>query len=116
MLETRLISRIQHLNARGLSSRSIARGLGVSKNTVKKYLRNPALLLRRDGNGRSKLQPCYDYPAKLLLDDPSIPANIAFREANAKGFQNRGQYSLHGWVAEKLLRTVTPARDQLDKV
>ena len=86
MLETRLISRIQHLNARGLSSRSIARGLGVSKNTVKKYLRNPALSLRRDGNGRAKLQPCYDYLAKLLLDDPSIPANIAFREANAKGF------------------------------
>ena len=65
---------------------ALREGSAFQKILSRKYLRNPALSLRRDGNGRSKLQPCYDYLAKLLLDDPSIPANIAFREANAKGF------------------------------
>ena len=42
------------LNRKGMSQRKIAKKLGVSRNTVKKYLENPEFPERRNGERKRK--------------------------------------------------------------
>ncbi len=50
------------LHRKGLKQRAIARKLGISRNTVKKYLENPDLVFEpsHPGNRKSRLDPYSD--------------------------------------------------------
>jgi len=135
MLEPRLISRIHHLKSHGLSIGNIAKRLGMSRNTVRKYLRNIALSPGRNGNESSKLLPCYDCLAKLIKEDPSIPPTIAFRIVSEKGFditqmsvtaflskhRDRGASAQHRKMriqvtTSEILRCMTAGKSYLDSM
>ena len=63
---------LSELKGQGMSIRGIARELGVSRNSVRKYLRSPGVP-REQSRGRraSKLDPYTDYVDTRLAEGPA---------------------------------------------
>lgn len=90
MLAEEGIMEIRILSRRGLGVRAIARELGISRNTVRKYLRGEALKVKeRRGPGRPrKLEPYEDWIRRRVEGAAPIrlPATVLHREVQAMGF------------------------------
>jgi len=93
MLTQELLVEIHVLHRQGLSIRAIAKTLNVSRNTVRKYLRDiaktPTYSERADR--ASKLDPFKPYlMERIAAAKPDwIPATVLFREIQAKGFTGK---------------------------
>jgi transposase len=93
MLTQELLVEIHVLHRQGQSIRAIAKTLHVSRNTVRKYLRDiaktPAYSERADR--ASKLDPFKTYlMERIAAAKPDwIPATVLFREIQAKGFTGK---------------------------
>jgi transposase len=90
MLTEERILEIRILSRRGLSIRAIARELGISRNTVRKYLRGEAIRpAEHRGPGRPrKLEPYEDWIRRRVEAAAPIvlPATVLHREVTAMGF------------------------------
>ena len=82
------------LHRRGLSQRKIARKLGISRNTVKKYLENPELPgeQRKIRKRKSLLDPYRDNIKAWLEDDMDYTATWIYDRLSAMGFS--GSYEI----------------------
>lgn len=84
-----MIHKIKSLydEGKGLSIRAIARELGISRNTVKKYLRQDeeAIQKKRDDPSRfKKLDECRDHIIHLLQTFPLLSAVKVLRKLREK--------------------------------
>lgn len=90
MLTKEATMEIKILSRRGMSIRHIARELGISRNTVRKYLRGEAVKPpTRTGPGRpSKLAPYSDWLRRRVEGAKPIrlPATVLHREITAMGY------------------------------
>ena len=78
---------IMRLKEQGLSKRAVAKRLGISRETVKKYW-NCTQLDPGCYGPRSKLIDSYcDYITKRLEDYPELSARRLFQEIKAKGYE-----------------------------
>jgi len=81
------------LNRQGKSLRSIAKELGVSRNTVRRYLRNQIRMpaYHRQKQRNSKLEPFKTYlHERMEAAKPHwIPASVLFQELQAQGYQGK---------------------------
>jgi len=82
------------LHRKGLSQRKIARKLGISRNTVKKYLENPELPggHRRTRKRKSLLDPYKDNIKAWLEEDMDYTATWIYDRLSAMGFS--GSYEI----------------------
>jgi len=86
MLDRRTVFEIHHLKSQGDSVRSIARKLGINRETVAKYLENPEkVIVKRKRH--SKLKPYYDLIDELLKEDPEVKAPVILQRISAVGFE-----------------------------
>lgn len=90
MLTEEGIMEIRILSRQGMGIRKIARELGVSRNTVRRYLRGEALkAVAQRGPGRPrKLEPYEDWLRRRVEGAAPIrlPATVLHREVQAMGF------------------------------
>ena len=93
MLTQELIVEIHVLHRQGKSIRAIAKVLQVSRNSVRKYLRNIALTptFSKHADRASKLDPFKAYlKARIDAAKPDwIPATVLFREIQAQGYEGK---------------------------
>ncbi|MGA9572893.1 MAG: IS21 family transposase [Lysobacterales bacterium] len=89
MLGTEGFVDIQVLRRQGMSIKGIARELGISRNTVRSYLRtDTAPVFKPNPSRSSKLDPFKDYlQLRVAAAHPDwIPATVLFDELKARGF------------------------------
>ncbi|MBW2510156.1 MAG: IS21 family transposase [Deltaproteobacteria bacterium] len=102
MLKEDEVMEIRILSRRGMSVRRIARELGISRNTVRKYLRGNALTeVRPRGPGRPrKLGPYEDWLRRRIraAEPIRLPATVLHREIAAMGFDGSAR-SVRRFVA-----------------
>lgn len=114
---------IRILHRQGLGIRAIARRLGVSRNTVRKALREgEPPRYRREAVRVSKLDPYKDYlQARVEAAQPAwLPATVLYREIAARGYRG-GISILRDWlrtlkpqpVSEPVVRFETAPGEQL---
>ncbi|NLG67941.1 MAG: hypothetical protein GX496_00025 [Firmicutes bacterium] len=78
---------IHALGKENKSIRSIAETLGISRNTVRKYLRNPGLPEPKPRPPRpSKLDPYREYIKRRMLQDGVTNSQVLLRELRAMGY------------------------------
>jgi transposase len=82
------------LHRKGLSQRKIARSLGISRNTVRKYLENPELCGNQRGirKRKSLLDPYGDTIKAWLEEDMEYTATWIYDRLGAMGFP--GSYEI----------------------
>lgn len=86
MLGGRDVQRIYEVSGRGESVRAIARTLGISRNSVRKYLRSPEVPQARPRpRWASKLDPYADY-VRVRLADGLEHCEVLLRELRARGY------------------------------
>lgn len=85
MISRREVFEIHRLHNEGFSTRSIARQLRVSRESVAKYLVNPEPLTRRI-HRPSKLDPFQDMIKQMLQECPDIKAPVVMRKLRKKGY------------------------------
>lgn len=112
MLTQENLVEIHVLNAQGHSIRAIAEQLGVSRNTVRKYLRDQAAepIYPQRAPRPTKLDPFKVYlNERIAAAKPHwIPASVLFREIQAMGYS--GGYSR---LKEYLIQFKQPEPDQV---
>src|SRR4029077_13988975 len=84
---------IQVLRRQGLSIRAISAELGLSRNTVRKYLRSEGAPKAKRRPGRvSKLDPFREYiQGRIREAHPEwIPASVLGREITERGYGGKG--------------------------
>lgn len=87
MLEGGKVKEIHALHKEGQSIRSIAASLGVSRNTVRKYLRNPGLPQPKPRPPRpSKLDPYREDIKRRMLEDGVTNSQVLLRELRRMGY------------------------------
>jgi transposase len=87
LLEGGKVKEIHALHKEGQSIRSIAGRLGVSRNTVRKYLRHPGLPQAQPRPPRpSKLDPYREYIRRRMLEDGVTNSQVLLRELRAMGY------------------------------
>jgi transposase len=90
MLTEEGIMEIRILSRRGVSIRGISRELGISRNTVRKYLRGEAVKpVERRGPGRPRKLEAYEDWIRRRVDGAApirLPATVLHREVSAMGF------------------------------
>ncbi len=92
---------IRVLARQGMSIRAIAQQLRVSRNTVRKYLRNPGLPIYPNRPARpTKLAPFKPYlQARIQAAKPHwIPATVLLRELRERGYSG-GLSQLKDWLS-----------------
>ncbi len=92
---------IRVLARQGMSIRAIAQQLRVSRNTVRKYLRNPGLPIYPNRAARpTKLDPFKPYlQARIQAAKPHwIPATVLLRELREHGYTG-GLSQLKAWLS-----------------
>lgn len=123
MVSKERVMEIQILHRRGMSIRSIARECGVSRNTVRKYLRGDVVAEERQGGpGRpSSLEPYLDWLRRRVQGAAPIrlPATVLHREVSAMGYTGSVRSVQRAIAklspppaAEPLVRFETPAGHQ----
>ncbi|MBC8205520.1 MAG: transposase [FCB group bacterium] len=92
MLKIEELMTIKTLIEKGVSQRQIAKTLGISRNTVKKYLkREGPPQYRREKSYPSILDRHKEYLLERLREYPQITAERLHRELREKGFQGSYQ-------------------------
>ena len=86
MITKRIIFDIHRLKDLGLSERKIARNLGLSRPTVKKYLQHPELTPSPRASKPKKLDPYRDYIQQLLTTWPDASAVVIKQRLEARGY------------------------------
>src|SRR5579875_862289 len=86
LLEGAKVKEIHALRKENKSIRSIAETLGISRNTVRKYLRTPGLPEPQPRPPRpSKLNPYREYIKRRMLQDGVTNSHVLLRELRAMG-------------------------------
>jgi transposase len=85
MINQRTIFEIHRLAHNGLSTRRIAKMLGINRQSVQKYLRDPSVK-RLHFSRSSKLDPFKDEIKRLLEIDPKASAVVIRQRLDALGF------------------------------
>lgn len=81
---------IKSLYRQGYSIRGIARELGLSRKTVRRYLRSEDLpRYVRSKKRASLIDPYKDYLTSRLRGLPELPATVLLREITAQGYQGK---------------------------
>ena len=88
MMERRCVFEIHKLAGQGLSMRKIAKALGISRDSVAKYLRDP-LPERSPSQRASKLDPYKEEILHLLDMDPKASAQVILQRISTKGFTGK---------------------------
>jgi transposase len=92
MLRGRSVQQIYLLAGQGIPVREIARTLGISRNSVRKYLRAPEVPVAQARAPRpSLLDPYKDY-VRVRLADGLENCEVLLRELRARGYT--GQISI----------------------
>ncbi len=103
---------IRILRRQGKSIRAIAKELGISRETVRKYLRAPELQPRYKPReaGPSKLDAFKDYARQRLADTQPhrLPATVLLRELRERGYEG-GITILKDWIASERPTLPAPA-------
>jgi transposase len=86
MINRRTVFEIHQLHAEGFSCRSIARQLQVSRETVAKYLADPASVIRSRKKKPSKLDPYRDLIETMIKECPDVKAPVILQRIRKKGF------------------------------
>ena len=100
MLTQELLVEIHVLHRQGRSIRQIAKTLGVSRNTVRHYLRDVARTpVYRRPKRVSKLEPFKSYLLERInaAKPDWIPAAVLFRELQERGYQGK-EGILKNWL------------------
>lgn len=93
MLGGAQVRKIIELKAAGYTVSHIARTLDLSRNTVKKYLRNPGLPRAKPRKKKgSKLDSHVDYLIRRITVEGVLSAVVLFRELQGRGYD--GQYTV----------------------
>jgi transposase len=86
MIDKRTIFEIHRMHELGMKERKIARHLGISRPTVRKYLANPDITRVKPIAKPSKLEPYYDYINQLLEGWPEVSAMVIKQRIDEKGY------------------------------
>ena len=89
MIDRRTVFDIHRLAHDGLSVRKIATTLGLDRQTVKKYLDDPAPQATPRSRA-SKLDPYQDDIARMLEADPKVSAAVLRQRLQERGFDGIG--------------------------
>jgi transposase len=85
-MDKRTIFEIHRLHDIGMKGRQIARTLGLSRPTVRKYLANPDITKPKPVAKTSKLTPFYDHIKELLENWPGVSAVVIKQRIDDKGY------------------------------
>lgn len=85
-MDKRTIFEIHRLRDLGMKERKIARHLGISRQTVRKYLEHPDITKTRSNSKPSKLEPFYDLIKQLLAQWPDASAEVIRQRIADKGY------------------------------
>ena len=86
MIDKRTIFEIHRLRNEGSPKRQIARKLGLTRKTVRKYLAHPEHGIQKRAPKVSKLDPYKDMIDQLLEKDPEVKAPVILQHLQASGF------------------------------
>jgi transposase len=89
MIDRKTVFDIHHLKNAGYSERKIAVEMRIGRETVKKYLETPKVVVNQRKPKVSKLDPYRDLIGALLKEYPLIQAPVVFQRLLAKGFDGR---------------------------
>jgi len=107
MIDKHAVFEIHRLADSGLSLRRIAARLGMSRKTVKKYLKNPDATFAGGKPKGSKLTACRALIDEFLEQDPDVHATVVFQRLREKGFD--GQITIvRDYIREKRGKMKTP--------
>jgi len=85
MLRSRTVNKLRELASEGHSIRQISKELGLSRNTVRKYLRSNPVRKKRAGR-RSKLDPFKDQIKKWVKEDHLLDCLTMLERLRASGY------------------------------
>ncbi len=88
-IDSHIIFEIHRLFDLGYKQRKIARQLGISRPTVRKYLMNPGRKRVNPVGRPSKLDPYCDLIHQMLEKDPDISAPVVLQHLSGKGFDGK---------------------------
>ncbi len=88
-IDSHIIFEIHRLFDLGYKQRKIARQLGISRPTVRKYLMNPERKRVNPVGRPSKLDPYCDLIHQMLEKDPDISAPVVLQHLSGKGFDGK---------------------------
>jgi transposase len=108
MIYQEVVMEISSLFRQGYSKREIARSLGISKNTVKKYLSGEETAFK-PRSYKSKLDPFRDYVEERIKSSSPhrLPATVLLREIQDMGYS--GRYT----ILKDFLRQFYPAHKEV---
>jgi transposase len=86
IMDKRTIFEIHRLHDMGMKERKIARRLGISRQSVRKYLVNPDITRPAPAPKTSKLEPYYESIHKLLEQWPDASAVVIKQRIDAQGY------------------------------
>jgi len=88
-IDSHTIFEIHRLEQAGYKQRKIARQLGISRLTVKKYLQNPKKSRVKSAGRPSKLDAYRDLIKQWLEKDPEVSAPVVLQHLAARGFDGK---------------------------
>lgn len=113
MLRGGLVRDLYELHGRGWSVRRIARDLGISRNTVRRYLRSPGLPKEKPRRRRgSKLDPYAEYIDRRL-DEGLYNCEVLLRELRVRGYDG-SVATLRRYVKPRRLRRQPQATSRFE--
>ena len=86
MIDRQTVFEIHRLNNSGYSKRKIACELGLDRDTVKKYLKHPEIVVLPRLSKTSKLDPYRDLIDQFLEQDPYVKAPVILQRLCENGF------------------------------
>lgn len=86
MISRETVFEIHRLNDEGYKKRKIARLLGIGRNTVGRYLKDPDRVFRKQSNRISKLDPFKDSIKEYLEKDSEVSAMVIWDKIKEKGY------------------------------
>lgn len=86
MIDKRTIFEIHRLKDMGMTERKIARQLGISRPSVRKYLENPDITKPQRRSKPKKLDPFVDYIDELLVEWPDVNAVVIKQRLDDRGY------------------------------
>ena len=89
MKSRQIVFEIHRLKEEGYSTRAIARTLGIGRNTVVRYLKNPDLSTLKRRITVSKLDPFKGEIESCLEKDPLVSAAVILRRIQALGYKGK---------------------------
>jgi transposase len=97
MISRETVFEIHRLSNEGYSSRKIGRLLGIGRNTVARYLKNPEKVYKPRKKRRSKLDSFKPVIDEYLKKDPTVCAPVILRKIRDKGYSG-GITILHEYL------------------